>query len=192
MTLRSEADGQDKTARKVDDRAERLTMPFFRGSVREPSPNEMRDHLANVRTFLAWVRTAITIMAFGFVVAKFGLLCLIAWALRLSVLVKLISDSVLTGFKAGAGLTIALTQLPALLGTAGGGHNVPERIWLIATQLDGTNLATLAIGLAAQGHVSAFENSNADGAGRQGRSSHCGRRWFPGPGAGRVSASHSR
>ena len=74
MTLRSEADGQDKTARKVDDRAERLTMPFFRGAVREPSPNEMRDRLANVRTFLAWVRTAITIMAFGFVVAKFGLL----------------------------------------------------------------------------------------------------------------------
>lgn len=34
----------------------------------------MRDHLANLRTFLAWVRTAITIMAFGFVVAKFGLL----------------------------------------------------------------------------------------------------------------------
>ncbi len=39
-----------------------------------PYPDEMRDHLANVRTFLAWVRTAITIMAFGFVVAKFGLL----------------------------------------------------------------------------------------------------------------------
>ena len=32
------------------------------------------DHFANERTFLAWVRTAITIMAFGFVVAKFGLL----------------------------------------------------------------------------------------------------------------------
>jgi putative membrane protein len=31
------------------------------------------DHLANQRTFLAWVRTAITIMAFGFVVARFGL-----------------------------------------------------------------------------------------------------------------------
>jgi putative membrane protein len=52
----------------------RLTPPFYRGTVRTPSPNEMRDHLANVRTFLAWVRTAITIMAFGFVVAKFGLL----------------------------------------------------------------------------------------------------------------------
>jgi putative membrane protein len=32
------------------------------------------DHLANERTFLAWVRTSITIMAFGFVVARFGLL----------------------------------------------------------------------------------------------------------------------
>ncbi|GAC1324565.1 MAG: DUF202 domain-containing protein [Chloroflexota bacterium] len=49
---------------------------LFRPGVLEhkPYPNEMRDHLANVRTFLAWVRTAITIMAFGFVVAKFGLL----------------------------------------------------------------------------------------------------------------------
>src|SRR6201995_1474003 len=39
-------------------------------------------------------------------------LCLLAWALRLSVLVKLVSDSIMVGFKAGAGLTIAMTQLP--------------------------------------------------------------------------------
>ncbi len=32
------------------------------------------DYLANERTFLAWIRTAVTIMAFGFVVARFGLL----------------------------------------------------------------------------------------------------------------------
>ncbi len=31
------------------------------------------DHLANERTFLAWVRTSIGIMAFGFVVEKFTL-----------------------------------------------------------------------------------------------------------------------
>jgi putative membrane protein len=31
------------------------------------------DHLANERTFLAWIRTAIGIMAFGFVVVKFSL-----------------------------------------------------------------------------------------------------------------------
>ncbi len=31
------------------------------------------DHMANARTFLAWVRTSIAIMAFGFVVEKFAL-----------------------------------------------------------------------------------------------------------------------
>jgi putative membrane protein len=31
------------------------------------------DHMANERTFLAWVRTSIGIMVFGFVVEKFGL-----------------------------------------------------------------------------------------------------------------------
>jgi uncharacterized membrane protein YidH (DUF202 family) len=30
-------------------------------------------HMANVRTFLAWIRTSIGIMAFGFVVEKFAL-----------------------------------------------------------------------------------------------------------------------
>ena len=39
-------------------------------------------------------------------------LCLLAWLFRLSVLVTLISDSILVGFKMGAGLTIAMTQLP--------------------------------------------------------------------------------
>ncbi|WP_291097766.1 MULTISPECIES: YidH family protein [unclassified Flavobacterium] len=32
-----------------------------------------REHLANERTFLAWMRTSIGIMAFGFVVVKFAL-----------------------------------------------------------------------------------------------------------------------
>lgn len=36
------------------------------------------DHAANERTFLAWVRTAIAIMAFGFVVARFNLFLRIA------------------------------------------------------------------------------------------------------------------
>ena len=31
------------------------------------------DHLANERTYLAWIRTSIGIMAFGFVVVKFSL-----------------------------------------------------------------------------------------------------------------------
>ncbi len=41
------------------------------------------DHAANERTFLAWVRTAIAIMAFGFLVQKFDLfLKLAAQSLR--------------------------------------------------------------------------------------------------------------
>jgi inner membrane protein YidH len=31
------------------------------------------DHLANERTFLAWIRTSVAIMGFGFVVVKFSL-----------------------------------------------------------------------------------------------------------------------
>jgi sulfate permease, SulP family len=94
--------------------------------------------------------------------AGVGVFCLIAWAFRLSVLVKLISDSVLIGFKAGAGLTIAITQLPALFGVTGGGHSVPERIFVLAGQLSATNLVTLAIGMAALALL------------------WCGERWPPG------------
>ena len=36
------------------------------------------DHAANERTFLAWVRTAIAVMAFGFLVEKFDLFLEIA------------------------------------------------------------------------------------------------------------------
>jgi SulP family sulfate permease len=82
----------------------------------------------------------------GFTVA---LLCFLAWALRLSALVKLISDSILVGFKAGAGLTIIMTQLPSLFGVAGGGHNFFERVVLFAGQLGGANLVVLAVGVIA-------------------------------------------
>lgn len=36
-------------------------------------PGNASGHLANERTFLAWMRTSIGIMAFGFVVVKFSL-----------------------------------------------------------------------------------------------------------------------
>lgn len=35
--------------------------------------SKARDHLANERTFLAWVRTSVAIIALGFVVARFEL-----------------------------------------------------------------------------------------------------------------------
>ncbi len=39
----------------------------------EKKSSSATDHLANERTFLAWIRTSIAIMAFGFVVVKFAL-----------------------------------------------------------------------------------------------------------------------
>jgi high affinity sulfate transporter 1 len=78
-----------------------------------------------------------------------GLLCVFAWLLRLSALVKLISDSVLVGFKAGAGLTIAMTQLPSLFGISGGGHNFFERVWSFAGHIGETNFVVLVVAIAA-------------------------------------------
>jgi high affinity sulfate transporter 1 len=72
-----------------------------------------------------------------------------AWLLRLSVLVKLISNSILVGFKAGAGLTIAMTQLPSLFGVKGGGHNFLERAFLLAGQLGHTQVLVLIVGIVA-------------------------------------------
>ena len=37
----------------------------------EQQPAAVRDHLANERTMLAWVRTAITIIGLGFLVGRF-------------------------------------------------------------------------------------------------------------------------
>src|SRR5438309_1718815 len=35
---------------------------------------KVTDHLANERTFLAWIRTGLAIIGFGFIVERFGLL----------------------------------------------------------------------------------------------------------------------
>jgi len=37
------------------------------------NPNRARDHLANERTFLAWVRTGVAIVVFGFAIGRFSL-----------------------------------------------------------------------------------------------------------------------
>src|SRR3981189_3681824 len=78
-----------------------------------------------------------------------ALLCLIAWLFKLSILVRLVSDSILVGFKAGAGLTIIMSQLPSLFGVAGGGHNCFDRAIRLAGQLGDTNTLVLAIGVVA-------------------------------------------
>ena len=37
------------------------------------NPNRARDHLANERTFLAWVRTGVAVVVFGFAIGRFAL-----------------------------------------------------------------------------------------------------------------------
>jgi len=76
-------------------------------------------------------------------------LCLLAWLLRLSGLVSFISETILLGFKAGAALTIAMTQLPKLFGVQGGGEHFFERVGTLVGQLGQTNVVVLGLGLAA-------------------------------------------
>ena len=79
----------------------------------------------------------------------FAAMSVLAWLLRLSALVSFISETILLGFKAGAALTIAMTQLPKLFGVPGGGEHFFERIRVLAGQLGDTNVAVLGFGLGA-------------------------------------------
>ncbi len=79
----------------------------------------------------------------AFVVAA---MCVIAWLLRLSTLTSFISETVLLGFKAGAALSIAVTQIPALLGIPGGGHNFIERLFAITGQIFQVDPVVTSIG----------------------------------------------
>jgi putative membrane protein len=41
--------------------------------VENVNPNQARDHLANERTFLAWMRTGAAIVVFGFAIGRFSI-----------------------------------------------------------------------------------------------------------------------
>ena len=63
-------------------------------------------------------------------------------------LVNFISESVVTGFAAGAGIFIASTQLGTLLGISGSSGVFYERVWFVLQHLAEANLPTLAVGFA--------------------------------------------
>lgn len=42
--------------------------------VKKAGVDRQREHQANERTFLAWLRTSIALIGFGFAIAHFGLL----------------------------------------------------------------------------------------------------------------------
>jgi sulfate permease, SulP family len=72
-----------------------------------------------------------------------------AYLLYLSSIINFINENVLTGFKAGAALTIMLSQLPKMLSIAGGGTTFFSRLAEIFKQLPQTNEYVLLFGLAA-------------------------------------------
>lgn len=89
----------------------------------------------------AWAVASVTALLVG-VLATF------AWVAKLNGLVNFISDTILTGFKAGAAVSIAMTQLPKLFGVPGGGEHFFERTAVLLAQLPQTNFAVLTVGLA--------------------------------------------
>jgi sulfate permease, SulP family len=72
---------------------------------------------------------------------------LIAWALRLSSIINFISETVLVGFKAGAAILIAMTQLPRLFGVEDGVGNFFDRAASLSAKLPEMNVAVLVFGL---------------------------------------------
>jgi high affinity sulfate transporter 1 len=76
-----------------------------------------------------------------------GAFLLLAGLFRLGVVANLISDPVLTGFKAGVGLVIILDQLPKLLGIHITKAGFFQDIWSIVTHLPHTSIPTLILGV---------------------------------------------
>jgi len=79
----------------------------------------------------------------------FALMSIAAYFLRLSSMINFISETVLTGFKAGAALTIGLSQLPKLFGVSAGGHTFIERAKELCWQLPDTSMVVLVFGVCA-------------------------------------------
>lgn len=92
---------------------EKLRAATRKGQDVPPQPpttsKKVTDHLANERTFLAWVRTGLSVMAFGFVVERFGLL------LR-ELGIKTSSGPILTGhYSTPLGITLTLLGVVILV-----------------------------------------------------------------------------
>ncbi len=73
----------------------------------------------------------------------------IAWLARAGSAVNFISETVMTGFKAGVALHLASTQLPKLFGVKGGHGDFWERMGVFFRHVGETNTTSLLIGCAA-------------------------------------------
>jgi high affinity sulfate transporter 1 len=81
--------------------------------------------------------------------AVVALLGLLAWALRAGAIVAFIAETVMTGFKSGVALVLALTQLPKLFGIEGAHGNFWQNCAHFFSHVHEANPTSLALGLAA-------------------------------------------
>lgn len=79
----------------------------------------------------------------------FAVMSVLAYLMRLSSIINFISETVLTGFKAGAAITIGLTQLPKLFGVPGGGESFFSRLAKLGGQIPDTRIVVLIFGITA-------------------------------------------
>lgn len=88
------------------------------------------------------------LVAAGLTAVMVGVIQLVMGLARLGMLVNFISDSLIVGFAAGAGILLAINELRPLLGLTFTSRSVLEttqRLWLTLPQ---TSLLTLAVGVA--------------------------------------------
>jgi SulP family sulfate permease len=78
-----------------------------------------------------------------------GLVSIIAGFARAGRFAQFFSASVLTGFVSGLALVIAIRQVPKVLGIEGGDGDFFFQVWAIVTELPGTHLPTLIVGVTA-------------------------------------------
>jgi high affinity sulfate transporter 1 len=83
----------------------------------------------------------------SFTALVFAGMSILAYLLRLSGIINFISDTVMLGFKAGAALAIATTQLPKLFGVPGGGENFFNRLVVLVQQWPQFNYFVLGFGM---------------------------------------------
>jgi putative membrane protein len=56
----------------MDEQPEDLGLPEERQQLRTTAGSRARDHLANERTWLAWIRTALSLIVLGLAIARFA------------------------------------------------------------------------------------------------------------------------
>jgi high affinity sulfate transporter 1 len=78
-----------------------------------------------------------------------GVMALAAWAARAGVIVNFVSETVLVGFKSGIAFVLASTQIPKLLGFAGGHGSFWERLAHAVRHIGETHSVSVALGLTA-------------------------------------------